>query len=484
MGNTVWNCNPGHWSDAPGSLTGGVEMAVCALADGSVLICGGRKTGNRATAYAWLYSGGSLSALSQPMSAIRRGHSATRLADGRVLIAGSAIPGEDSRLSAEIYDPKTRRFTPTGNLVKQRGYHTATLLANGKVLIAGGTDSAGHTHNSAELYDPASGSFSLLTATMVEARSLHTATLLDGDARVLLVSGSSAEIFEMTNNSFAATAGPKTSRSRHAAVKLANGSVLIAGGYSSGHVSDPREEVWSPNGQIAYTSNALGEPDPDGANFDLSRFGCSLSLLPSGKVLVVGGSTYSGPDQSSPSISGVTRLYDPVAKHFDTVAGAALQRAYHCAVLLPTGQVLVAGGVSIGGPSYPTVVQTFCPEPAPQALHLNFAGSGHGSVQSIPPGLNTSTADVAYFPPGTGIRLTATPAPSRISAAPGVPTLPGRRPGGPSVLSNQFVGWSGDASGSASSIVFTLDHEKTVTATFDEVKGTLVPPPKPPFIKT
>jgi hypothetical protein len=418
------------------------------------------------------------------MSAIRRGHSATRLADGRVLIAGSAIPGEDSRLSAEIYDPKTRRFTPTGNLVKQRGYHTATLLANGKVLIAGGTDSAGHTHNSAELYDPASGSFSLLTATMVEARSLHTATLLDGDARVLLVSGSSAEIFEMTNNSFAATAGPKTSRSRHAAVKLANGSVLIAGGYSSGHVSDPREEVWSPNGQIAYTSNALGEPDPDGANFDLSRFGCSLSLLPSGKVLVVGGSTYSGPDQSSPSISGVTRLYDPVAKHFDTVAGAALQRAYHCAVLLPTGQVLVAGGVSIGGPSYPTVVQTFCPEPAPQALHLNFAGSGHGSVQSIPPGLNTSTADVAYFPPGTGIRLTATPAPSRISAAPGVPTLPGRRPGGPSVLSNQFVGWSGDASGSASSIVFTLDHEKTVTATFDEVKGTLVPPPKPPFIKT
>ena len=71
-------------------------------------------------------------------------HTATRLPDGRVLIVGgdshSSVRSEraERAISAELYDPSRRTFTATGNLTTPRAFHTATLLADGRVLITGG----------------------------------------------------------------------------------------------------------------------------------------------------------------------------------------------------------------------------------------------------------------------------------------------------------------------------------------------------------
>ena len=51
----------------------------------------------------------------------------------------------------------TPSWVPTGSLNIPRANHTATLLANGKVLVVGGNGGV----NSAELYDPVSGSWSV-----------------------------------------------------------------------------------------------------------------------------------------------------------------------------------------------------------------------------------------------------------------------------------------------------------------------------------
>ncbi len=104
----------------------------------------------------------------------RRAHTATLLANGKVLVVGGF--DNTSLATAELYDPATYTFTATGSLTTARSGHTATLLQDGRVLIAGG-QSFGAATTSAELYDPATGTFTA-TGNLGTARTFHTATLL------------------------------------------------------------------------------------------------------------------------------------------------------------------------------------------------------------------------------------------------------------------------------------------------------------------
>ena len=63
--------------------------------------------------------------------------------------------------SAEIYDPATNSWSPTGSMIHGRTDHTATLLPNGKVLVAGGVNAnICSSDTTTELYDPVTGSWS------------------------------------------------------------------------------------------------------------------------------------------------------------------------------------------------------------------------------------------------------------------------------------------------------------------------------------
>jgi hypothetical protein len=111
---------------------------------------------------------------------------ATLLDDGRVLVTGGQDrSGHDPiaarrRGSSELFDPFTGRFTDAGSMAAARLDHTATRLADGRVLIAGGSigGRAGDTLATAELYDPATGRFAS-TGSMHQARQGHTATSLE-----------------------------------------------------------------------------------------------------------------------------------------------------------------------------------------------------------------------------------------------------------------------------------------------------------------
>jgi len=97
------------------------------------------------------------------MSSSRAFHSATRLGNGQVLIAGGAnvatflqgtklITSVTPLASAELFDPTTLGFTNTGKMTIARSWHTATILGNGNVLIVGGVDVNGNVLSSAEQY--------------------------------------------------------------------------------------------------------------------------------------------------------------------------------------------------------------------------------------------------------------------------------------------------------------------------------------------
>jgi hypothetical protein len=143
------------------------------------------------------------------MTVSRSYHSATLLGDGRVLVAGGFDGQQEDLTSAEIYDPTSGTFALTGAMTNGRQYHTADLLSDGRVLVAGG--GGDYTTRSflasAELYDPTSGTFTP-TGTLTEARSNHASALL-ADGRVLVTGGygaqaplASAELYDPVSGTF------------------------------------------------------------------------------------------------------------------------------------------------------------------------------------------------------------------------------------------------------------------------------------------
>ena len=115
------------------------------------------------------------------------------LLDGRVLVVGAAInEGKDrswgKTTSAEIFDPSTGAWTPTGDMVGSRLYFYAlTLLPDGRVLVSGGKPLRGSTLSTTEIYDPDTNTWTP-GPDMATARYDHTATALP-NGRVLIAGG-------------------------------------------------------------------------------------------------------------------------------------------------------------------------------------------------------------------------------------------------------------------------------------------------------
>jgi hypothetical protein len=203
-------------------------------------------------------------------------HTATLLQnETSVLVTGGFADLAGTALNtAEILDTNTDDFTAIANMNAARAGQTATILNDGTVLIAGGFDNTGAAQNSAEIFTPdvtgLVGTFTPVPVPMHDSRAWHTATLL-GDGTVLLaggfngsatfalsggvsgVSGSwtkssgsvlgTAEIYDPTTETFTCVHGTvgksgrcrksmKTARIDQTATVLADGDVLIAGGFT------------------------------------------------------------------------------------------------------------------------------------------------------------------------------------------------------------------------------------------------------------
>jgi hypothetical protein len=115
-------------------------------------------------------------------------YTATLLTNGTVLF----VEGNDSALpdTGFIYDPASGTLTYIGHTLSIHAFSTATRLPDGRVLIAGGQEVGGNGNAAVELYMPATGAFAP-AATLTAGRHSHTATLLP-DGTVLIAGGYSA----------------------------------------------------------------------------------------------------------------------------------------------------------------------------------------------------------------------------------------------------------------------------------------------------
>ena len=324
------------------------------LRDGRVLVTGGSNaqglTNRLATAELYDPAARTFTRTANDMSVARTFHSATLLADGRVLIAG----GSDERgrsSGADIFDPATNRFVPTGNLLDAQSSQEGTLLRSGEVLITGGS-TATRREARAELYDPATGTFrytgqyaNVIPATGYNGLVGVSATLLT-NGRVLLASLPRAEVYDPATGTFGATGAMLTNTgqsyiSGRPATLLTNGNVLLTGGHHEDIGRFREAELYDPStGTFLFT-----------ASMKHPREQHTSTLLASGKVLIAGGESIGNCNSTGCDIFSLAaaEVYGVSGMASTAVAPMRVARQSHRATLLKDGRVLVTGGVTFKG---------------------------------------------------------------------------------------------------------------------------------------
>jgi hypothetical protein len=363
------------------------DAAAVALRTGRVLICGGTATGavGGVLSSAEIYDPASRTFTpTGSMTVAREGETATLLNDGRVLVAGGAenIGFRAELASAELYDPTAGTFTATGSMHTAREGHTATLLRDGRVLVSGGSDNGVHTLSSAEIYDPVSGRWTR-TGEMTQPREAQVAVRMKS-GKVLVAGGGrgdvpggyiayqTAEIYDPAAGVFSAlSAQMHLDRVGAGAVLLDDGRVLIAGGKSGKIIL--REE--GPNLYWLTPLKSAEVFDPETSSFirvgDMRQphYLPTMTRLRDGTVLVIGGWRMQGP-----LVVGMqdAEIFEPFADRFVSAGPTHVARLENTATMLPDGEVLVAGGID-GGGNITASVEFF--DPARRGFVIRAAGT-------------------------------------------------------------------------------------------------------------
>ncbi len=310
-------------------------------------------------------------------------HRTAKLADGRVLLTGGETANSPAAVitnSVDIFNPADNSITPAGPMTVQRWSHTATTLADGRVLVTGGrtgsTPATGVVLATAEIYDPATNAWTETAGPMNEARRSHAATLLH-DGRVLVTGGGSgvattsspaiqsAEIFDPATGMFTVIGNMVTARSAHSATLLADNTVLITGGSAGIGTRYPTKtaEIFNP------ADNSFKALAP----MNFSHLAQNPGLLRDGR-LVQPSSYYNDTHTAAGGlITAESEIYDAGTRLFTPIEPMFKQRIDIGAIGLLDGSLLVAGGVTTS-PNFPSIFQSSSEIYDPMTGHWKLSG--------------------------------------------------------------------------------------------------------------
>lgn len=262
------------------------------------------------------------------------------LKDGGLLVTGGHIADNVGLASASTYDPFSNTWKRHPDMNAGRWYPTNTTLANGDVLVVSGDINPGLVNDLPQVFQAASRTWRDLSAAE-RTLPLYPFMYLAPNGKVFTAG-------PQTTTSYLDTSGTgswtdiATSAYGHreygSSVLYDQGKILITGGSPPDHVTPTTATAEVIN--LGAVSPAWTATNP----MAYSRRQHNATLLPDGTVLVTGGTSATGFNNSTGSVLAA-ELWNPATGVWKTLAGMQVPRLYHSiALLLPDGRVLSAGG--------------------------------------------------------------------------------------------------------------------------------------------
>jgi hypothetical protein len=309
------------------------------------------------------------------------------LPNGQPLITGGTLQYDPfhGQMQTAVFDPSTNVFTNVQSMAVGRWYPTTTVLGDGRLMVFSGLDVNGATTPTVEFFSLGTGWSTAITAPWTPPLYPRMHVLPNGKV-FYSGAGANSALFDPISQTWSlgvATTNYGGSRTYGTSVLLpltpANNyspSVMIMGG---GNPSTATTEIID-----------LSQASPTwqwGPSMSQPRIEMNAVILPTGKVLALGGSLN---DEDNNTASLNADLYDPTTNTFSSAGANAYPRLYHSvALLLPDATVWVAGGNPQRG-FYQTQVEIY------QPAYLFTTDANGNIIPATRPTIGNAPANVAY----------------------------------------------------------------------------------------
>lgn len=258
------------------------------------------------------------------------------LPDGRLLVAGGHIVDFVGLAKTSVYDPVANTWTRAPDMNAGRWYPTVTALANGDALVVSGQiDTTVGVNTLPQVYQAATNTWRDLTGAQL-GQAQYPMMFVAPNGKVIDAGPTHVtRILDTAGTGAWEWVGFRTFgwRDYGSAVMYADGKILVAGG------ADP------PTATAEVIDLTAAAPAWRAvASMSVPRRHLNTTLLPDGTVLVTGGTSGPGHNNTATAVLSA-ELWDPATEAWTTLASASVPRLYHSsALLLPDGRVMTTGG--------------------------------------------------------------------------------------------------------------------------------------------
>lgn len=336
----------GEWSDVFAWPMVAVHLHL--MPNGKVL-----SWGKYGTPSVWDPSSGDFTSVPSPALLFCAGHSF--LPDGRLLVTGGHISNDHGLPAATVFHYQTNSWSTEAPMSWGRWYPTSTTLPNGEVLQLAGSDEDGNTVTTPEVWMTGGGWRKLTGAVL--SLSYYPRAFVAPNGKVFVAGPSATTRYLNTSGSgsWTTVATSASYRGYGSAVMYAPGKILIMGGGGSDSNSVPKataevidlnqaSPAWRPVQSMHYARGHL-----------------NATLLPTGEVLVTGGTSGAGFNNPAGAVHAA-EVWNPTTETWTTLASNSVIRIYHStSLLLPDGRVLHSGSGDGGGSPTEENAELFSP---------------------------------------------------------------------------------------------------------------------------